>query len=261
MSSFSIDGVWEETIAFLRRESGLILPLAMATFGLGTIMLGFTTQSGQPASGAAAVAMSPRILWFIPAMLLTVLGNMAISLLVLRPQSTVGESLRTAVGRIPVAIGIGMLAALAGFVLFIVAVLFATLVGVLWPAGQALRLNGVVVLITLPLLWLTIRLLVMWPLVADGALGPVATLRRSFALTRGHAFRAFLVIMIFGALYVSLISISQIALLPVTRLLGMATGQPELLKLVSDLVTAFIGSVLMMGWTVYVAFTYLRLSA
>jgi hypothetical protein len=260
MSSFSIDAVWDDMIVFLRRESGIVLPLALATFGVAMIMMGFSTR---PIEAMSAGTTNPglQILWTIPATLLTVLGNMAISLLVLRVGSTVGESLRTALTRLPVAIGIGVLVGLAACILGVVAVVFVTLLGTALPADPAMKQNLAMLLIIGPAAWAGVRLLLMWQLVADGAGGPIASLRRSFALTKGHALRSLLVIMIFGAVYISLITIAQLALTPVVRLLGIATGQAEMMKLIVELITALIGSILMMGWTVYLAFAYRRISA
>jgi hypothetical protein len=260
MSSFSIDAVWDDMIVFLRRESGIVLPLALATFGVAMIMLGFSARPMETMSAGTA-RPGLQILWTIPAMLLTVLGNMAISLLVLRAGITVGESLRTAIARLPVVIGIALLIGLAACILGIVAIVFVTLLGTILAADPATKQNLAMLLIMLPAGWIGIRLFLMWQLVADGAKGPIASLRGSFALTRGQALRSFMVIMIFGAVYISLITISQLALTPVVRLLGIATGQVEMMKLVAELITALIGSVLMMGWTVYLAFAYRRMSA
>jgi hypothetical protein len=260
MSSFSIDAVWDDMIVFLRRESGLVLPLALATFGIAMIMMGFSARPMDAMSAGTAKA-GLQIVWTIPAMLLTVLGNMAISLLVLRAGTTVGESLRTAIGRLPVVIGIGLLVGLAACIIGIVAVVLVTLLGTLLGADPATKQNLAMLIIIVPAAWIGIRLVLMWQLVADGAQGPIASLRASFALTKGHALRCFMVIMIFGAVYISLITISQLALIPVVRLLAMATGQVEMMKLIAELITALIGSVLMMGWTVYLAFAYRRISA
>jgi len=101
----------------------------------------------------------------------------------------------------------------------------------------------------------------MWQVVADRERGPIDALRTSFGLTRGHALKALAVSLIFGAVYVLLISIAQLALTPVIRLIGLALGQIALLQLIGQLVIAFIGAVLMMGWTVYLAFVYRRLTA
>lgn len=260
MSSFSIDAVWDDMIVFLRRESGLILPLALATFGVAMIMMGIGARPMDPMS-AGLTKLLLQMAWTIPAMLLTVLGNMAISLLVLRPGITVGESLRAAVARLPVVIGIALLVGFGACILGIVEVVVATLLGPLLAPDAATKQNLAMLIIIVPAGWIGIRLFLMWQLVADRTTGPIVSLRGSFALTKGHAFRSFIVIMIFGAVYISLITISQIALTPVVRLLGMATGQVEMMKLIAELVIALIGSVLMMGWTVYLAFAYRRMSA
>ncbi|MDB5686247.1 MAG: hypothetical protein JWR77_836 [Rhizorhabdus sp.] len=260
MSSFSIDAVWEDAIAFLRRESALILPIALATFGLGTVVLGLGVE---PASATPVDMglMAARLLWFIPALLLTLIGNMAISVVVLRPRASVGESLRVALGRTPVAIAIMLLLMVAAMGVLVAATFVVTLLGLVWPMNMPARLSFTIYAALIPTAWLTIRLLVMWPTVADSDTGPVDSLRKSFRLTRGHALKALTVSLTFGAVYILLVSIAQLALTPVIRLLGLAIGQLDLLQLIGQLVIAFIGSVLMMGWTVYLAFLYRRLTA
>lgn len=259
MSSFSIDAVWEETIAFLRRESALILPVALATFGTGTIILGLAAGSASAAS--TDPAQLSRLIWFLPALLLTLIGNMAISLVVLRPRSSVGESLRAALGRVPAAIAIMLLLMVAAMGVLLVATILVAVLGLIWPMNMGAKLSLTVYAALIPTAWLTIRLLVMWPTVADGDLGPVAALRTSFRLTHGYAVKALIVSLCFGAVYILLISIAQLAITPVIRLIGLAVGQADLLQLIGQLVIAFIGAILMMGWTVYLAFVYRRLSA
>lgn len=260
MSSFSVDAVWEETIVFLRRESGLVLPVAMATFGLSTLILGLATDSG--ASNAPGSLFSGlRGALMIPALLLSVTGNMAVSLMVLRSRLSVGEALRIAVGRVPVAIIVGLIMGAAIFASLVVALVIVSLIALVVPADNATRVNEAVLLCCIPMLWCSARLFVMWPALADGAVGPIAALKRSFQLTRGNALRALGVTFMFGLAYMTLVSISQLALVPVASLIAIATGQGELLKLLAELIVAFIGAMLMMVWTVYLAFAYARLTA
>lgn len=260
MSSFSIDAVWEETIVFLRRESGLALPMALATFGLGMVILGFATD-GSSEADPKTLFSGLHAAFLIPALLLTVIGNLAISLIALRPGLSVGEALRIAIARVPVAIFVGVIMSGALFGIFVVAVVIVTLIGLVVPSNSATRLGEAVALSGIPIIWCSARLLVMWPTLADSSAGPIDVLKRSFRLTRGNGLRALAVTFMFGLAYMTLISISQLALVPVAQLIAIATGQGELLKVLAELIVAFIGSVLMMGWTVYLAFAYLRLSA
>ncbi|SDC44854.1 hypothetical protein SAMN05444678_10380 [Sphingomonas sp. YR710] len=260
MSSFSIDAIWEETVVFLRRESGLVLPVAMATFGLGMLILGFAADArGEGAAQSPVSGVNGLLL--IPALLLTVIGNMAVSLMALRSRLSVGEALRIALARVPVAIVVGLIVAALIFGVFVVAVVIVTLIGLVVPSDNVTRLNEAIILSCVPIIWGQVRLLVLWPTLADGSMGPIDALKHSFRLTRGKTLRALAISVMFGLAYMTLISISQLALVPVARLLAMASGQGELLRVAAELIVAFIGSVLMMGWTVYLAFAYGRLSA
>ena len=46
MTAFSLGTVWEETIAFMRRESSLLLPVAFATFGASQLLLDLGNDDG-----------------------------------------------------------------------------------------------------------------------------------------------------------------------------------------------------------------------
>jgi hypothetical protein len=179
----------------------------------------------------------------------------------LRSRLSVGEALRIALARVPVAIVVGLIVAALICGVFVVAVVIVTLIGLVVPSDNVTRLNEAIILSCVPIIWGQVRLLVLWPTLADGSMGPIDALKHSFRLTRGKTLRALAISVMFGLAYMTLISISQLALVPVARLLAMASGQGELLRVAAELIVAFIGSVLMMGWTVYLAFAYGRLSA
>jgi hypothetical protein len=255
MTTFSIDAIWEDMVAFLRRETALLLPLSMATFGIAALLLTLAVDP-QPRTEAAMPQPGLRTLWALPGFLLIIFGNVSISMVVLRPGATVGESLRLALTRMPSALGIIGLGVVAIFLAAMIATIIALSTG-MGVGGSGMSL--IFALLFTPGLWLTVRLLVMWPALADMGRGPIASLRASFALTRGHALKALAITVIFYMVYLTLTSIAQLVLSSLFQLIAIATGNAELLRLIASIIVAFIGSVLMMGWTVYLAVAYQRL--
>ncbi|TZG27561.1 hypothetical protein [Sphingomonas montanisoli] len=257
MTGFSIDTVWEEMTAFLRREHALLLPLALATFGLALLLLGIAADAPRPADGAMPQP-GLRALWVIPALVLTTLGNIAVSVVVLRPGQTLADSLRLAITRLPAAMGILGLGMLAMFALIIVLTIVALGVG-MGTVGKGM--DALVAIIVVPAIWVSVRMLVLWPAVADSGRGPIPSIKLAFAMTRGQALKSLGVTVIFALVYVTLVSIAQLVLASLFGLIGLAVGQAALMKLIVSIAVAFIGAVLMMGWTVYLALAYRKLKA
>ncbi|RVT89685.1 hypothetical protein [Sphingomonas crocodyli] len=255
MAGFSIDTVWEEMTAFLRREHALLLPLALATFGLALLLLGFAADGPRPADGSIPQP-GLRALWVIPALMLTTLGNIAVSLVVLRPGAQLAASLRLAVTRLPAALGILGLGMVAMFALIIVVTIVALSAGM---ATGGRGMDALIAIIIVPAVWVSIRMLVLWPAVADSGRGPIPSIKLAFTMTRGQALKSLAVTIIFALVYVTLVSIAQLVLTSLFGLIGLALGQADLLKLIVNIAVAFIGAVLMMGWTVYLAIAYRKL--
>ena len=197
-------------------------------------------------------------MWVIPALVLTTLGNVAVSLVVLRPGAKLADSLRLAITRLPAALGILGLGMLAMFALIIVLTIIELSMGMA-TAGKGM--DALIAIIIVPAIWVSVRMLVLWPAVADTARGPIPSIKLAFAMTRGQALKSLGVTVIFALVYITLVSIAQLVLTSLFGLIGIATGQAELMKLIVSIAVAFIGAVLMMGWTVYLAIAYRKLKA
>src|SRR3546814_17985349 len=98
MSNLSLSSVSDDTGAFFRREAGLVMTVAFATFGLGLLLVELMTPD--PAAGGQ-VTPGNRLLWLVPAALLWIVGHLTISLLVLTPGTTVREALGAGMRPLP----------------------------------------------------------------------------------------------------------------------------------------------------------------
>jgi ABC-type polysaccharide/polyol phosphate export permease len=109
------------------------------------------------------------------------------------------------------------------------------------------------------MVWLWLRLLPTWALVADGRSGAMATLRECFALTRGHTGRllALAVVAAVAALVVG--AATLFAGGAVLMVIGRAISGPPLGVLLVSILLAVLVAVATTIWTVMVAFLYRQL--
>lgn len=257
MTAFSLGTVWEETIAFMRRESALLIPVAFATFGPGQILLRMAMTATQ-AQRAPAAAPSLEALLLLPAALLIMFGNIAIATLVLTPGVSVGEAMARAAKALPrtfLALFLLGLAVAAAVVLVGMAAAMGAMV-----FGANLRspsVNGPLLLLMLiPIFVIMIRMLLLAPAVAMEKLGVIDTLRRNWALSRDNLLRFTFLVMLVGFLNFLLSAIETFVVGSLIELLKLATDQTELLNGLRLVINAALESLLSMAMAVYVALVY-----
>jgi hypothetical protein len=213
----SISRCWEETRGLLSRDAGLFAAVGLAMFVLPFTIAGLFVPAVRQGE------VPPPGPWMIVALLALVVaaaGQLTVSRLALAPPTSVGQALRRGSARTPAYLG--------AFLLYVIPLVFLTglMASLIGPSGEpqaAPTLLAMVVLlfVFLPLI---VRLMLMVPVAAAEEAGPIAILRRSFALTRGHTLRliGFLLLTMFAAL---------LALLAVEAVLGalflLLFGQPE----------------------------------
>jgi len=192
MATMSIGKAWEEAVAFVSRERGLLFPVALLFVALPGVILGEMTPpeltawaASQtrtalpqiPASYALSALLAAVLIWF---------GSLSLFALALRPGISVGEALRLSLSRLPVLMGTTFLAGAAmaaGFLaLSLVGMLIAAVSQPLMVLGMSAAMVGLIA-------FLGVRLILLNPVVIDGQDGVVASLKRSWRLTQGHFWR------------------------------------------------------------------------
>jgi hypothetical protein len=255
MAGISIGRVWDEAWAFLRAESALLVPVALATIGAAMLLL--TQVIPDPVNNR--LPQGAWLLWLLPVYALMLTGVIAMSALVLRPGLSVAESFRLVVRRLPIAAAVAVL--LVGLSMAAsVPVAVASLIDVQRsgaPGGLTALANGAMLAVTV---WLWIRLLPLWAIVAEGRATPMAVFRDCFALTRGVAapllgltMAAFAGAMVVGA---ALLFAGGAALM----IVGRAIGGVELGSLLVSILLAGLTAVATMIWTVLIAVLYRQLA-
>lgn len=257
MARLSMSDIWDETLGFLAREKALILPLGFATFGLALLMLALAA----PADATAQAKPGVWMLWFIPGFLLITLGYLAVSAIVLRPNISVGESIAVALSRFPSAIVLSFLMLGAMFLLLTISVMLMAAVGA--AMGMSLQRAAIVSVMAaaVPMFWLSIRLVIIWPLLVARDGGPADVMRRSFALTAGYALPIAGIILLFGLVYILTTGVAQIAGGSVFLLIARAIGTPHLGHTLAAVLVAGVGGVLATVWTLFLALLYRRLDS
>ncbi|WP_420145503.1 hypothetical protein [Sphingobium sp.] len=197
MATMSIGKAWEEATAFVAREAALLFPVALLFVALPGLILQEMTPPqlqawlAQPKADTIP-AMPPG---FGLAMVITILliwfGSLALFALALRPGISVGEALRMSFARLPVLIGTALVAVGAVAALFVI----AAVVGVAIALASKQMAAAVSMLLGFGaagvVFYASIRLVLLNPVVIDGRLGVMDSLRRAWALTRGHFGRLF----------------------------------------------------------------------
>jgi hypothetical protein len=214
MAELSLSTAWNETASFVKREAALLFPIGFLLVALPLAILTAVTPAaprGQMPEAGAWLGIAPL------AFILGFIGNIAISYLALRPGTSVGEALARGARRFLPLLGATLIFILGlCAVLFVLAIVVAGFMGGVRPgtpdpaavAGPAALLLA---LVLLPLiLFLATRFLLVTPVAAAEEGGPIAILRRSWALTRGR-FWALLGFLLLLGILVGVVSLAATA--------------------------------------------------
>ncbi len=240
---------WER--AFLEAEWRLLLPVTLAFLALPPLLFSlalpvrFTTMPQTLADVQAIGNAMPG--WAGPLgfalMLVTMVGALAVCALAVVPRISVAEAIRLALWRLPAWLGAALIA-VGGVTVLAVAV------------GTALLLAGlaqaiVVLLIVVAWLLAVLFAILLLPLAADRALGPIGLLRGGWTLYRRDTPR-----LVGGsaAVWVASWTLSfaiQVALGSMLLMAGRAAGQDEIGRTLAALLSSVLGA---LQWTFFYVF-------
>jgi hypothetical protein len=258
MASISIGKAWEESVAFVARESTLLLPVALLFVALPGLILQemvppeltqwMMTQAKTmpPPVGAnfwAALLITVVVVWF---------GSLTLFALALRPGISVGEALRLSVARLPVLLGSALLLmALFALVVMAVSILVAVFT-LISPALAGVLMGLLMIALGVAIIFASVRLVLLNPVVIDGTRGVRDSIRHAWALTRGQVWR--LLAFLFLLTVVSVI-VSTAAQTVVGALAGLVAG-PNAARLTSGIAGALVSTVVQLYMLVMIARLY-----
>jgi hypothetical protein len=255
MARLSINEAWSETATFVKHEWQLIYPIGFLLIALPGALLRAAVPvvvPGQLPEPGLWLALLPV------AIVLTLIGNIAISRLALRTGTSVAESLQHGARRF---FTLFLAALLTGLALMAVALpVIILLAGIATASGNpAIAASGAILFLPIfAFVWT--RLILMTPIAAAEEGGPVAVIRRSWSLTAGNFWPllGFLALLVLVALIVSM-AVGVVF----GSIIVLAAGQPLpgtlsawLILIVSALVQAMLSSV----FAVVIARVYAQLA-
>ncbi len=215
MAALSISRAWDEAKAVLRRDGRLYVGVALAMFVLPGVVAELFTPASAPGT------LPPFGFWTIlsiAALLISLVGQLAICRLALGPVVSVGEAIGHGARRAPAYVAAAMLWVLPFVLLF--GLLGARLDPEAMNAGAALTL----IILMLVFLVVAVRLLMGSPVATAERQGPVGILARSWRLTAGHWWKLFLFLLSFlVALMILLFAVSAV----VGTVVALVAGPPE----------------------------------
>lgn len=257
MRRVSLGAAAEQTRSFMRREGSLVIPVAFATFGLALILTSLITPD--PAAGDVQPGMWSLAIF--PLMFLAIVGQLAISYLVLRPGVSVRDALGAAMMRLPTALAV-ILLLLAAFVA--IGLLLVIVLGVI-AAVMGVGIEGATVAVaTLTLLVMLLigaRLLMVWPLIADKRAGAVATIKEGLALSKGYAWKFVALTLSFVLVYILLTGAVQLGLGSLLLIFGKLAGAESAALFLTAIIVALLGAVIQAVWAVLLTNIYRQLTA
>lgn len=263
MKPLSIGRAWEETVAFIKREGGLLFPVAFVFLALPIVLFQqlvppelMATILKAETGGAKMVAPAlPAGFWlgFALTMIVGLIGALTVYALALRPGISVGEAMKLGLRRLPVLIGAGLIVMAGGGVAVIVLALVAGLFSMV--GGTAAVTALVTVAMFGALGFVGVRLLLLNAVAIDRSVGPLDAVRQSWTLTRGQFWRlaGFIMVVIFLGLIV------QTATQSVFGVIGGLVGGPEIAVLAAGLATAALSAVIQVYFMVMTARIYRQL--
>ncbi|MCP1471602.1 hypothetical protein J3E64_003313 [Sphingobium sp. OAS761] len=253
MATMSIGKAWEEAVAFVAREATLLLPVALLFVAFPVVILQEMTPPELAAWSSAPKGPMPDVpASYWASLLLTILliwfGSLTLFALSLRPGISVAEALKLALHRLPVLVATSLIAGVALF-----AVILLLSVPVMLVAG----FPGVLAILIGVGLFAGSRLALLNPVVIDDTLGIVPSLRRAWALTRGHFWR------ICGFLFAVMLlsTIAGSAAQAVLGLLGGLVAGSDGARLVGGIAGAAVSAIVQVYMLVMLARLYRQASA
>jgi hypothetical protein len=254
---FSMADIWDKTVAFVLRERAVLVPIWLALLSMGDFgrILAF---KGFQAGGQNDAGIWPVAAFFL-CLVVSALGQLAVTFLVLRENASIAESL----GAARDALGRYLIIGLAGVILFMVITL---------PLMMGLAISGVDLMAAQPklprwaqiyglgvftfILWLSVRMVTLMPMLLATKEGAVGIVRAAFRQTRGAVARIFGVMLVYMlvALLVSQAVTASVGIL--LKGLGLLLDQPQLGSVLTDLLGGFVSGGLSLVSTVFIAELY-----
>lgn len=265
MARLSVTTAWNETVAFVKAEARLLFPLAFMLIALPAAVVRALAPLG-PAAGD--LRASPAFFVAVGvAIVLALIGYLAISHLALRNGASVREALAQGGRRAPILaaasllVGCGLVA-LAFLLAFIISAATIGASGREPGMAEMARAARILFVLLIPiLLYISGRVAMMTPAAAAESVGPFALIARSWRLTAPHQLKLIGLVGMLGLLAIVL----QLAAESVLGILLIALAGPaepgSLSSILLLLCMALLSTVLASYGVALIARVYAQLAA
>lgn len=251
-----LNPAFDDSMAFIRREYRLILPVAVGTMGLAVLLLGLVIP---PISADGQLPPGLWLWWLIPVGFMTGIGTLALSALRLFPGLSVGEALRCGLRHI-----IPLLLVLFANLILLIFALSALGVALMLTLGSGPEAAVIEAMVFgMPLtIYLGARLsLASSALVARHPQeSSIKAIKRGIAMTKGHSWRIALIMMAGFFVYLFMLFTLTAVFGSMFMLLGKLIGDPAFGETLTRLLITFYVSVFFASFTILLASIYQRLS-
>lgn len=222
MKPVSLSAAWTETVAFIQRECGLLIPLVLLFMAvpLALMMYVIPVELRQMTPGAPPpdISLQPSALLVMGiGALVIVVGALSCYALAMKPGISLREALVLGFRRMPHALAAGMI---IGVGLGIPLVL-------LGAASQALAS----LYLTAATLFFSVKFLFLNALIVGVPAGPVEAIKLSWNLTRGNAGRILLLVVVMTIPIMLVQTVAGIML----GLIGFALGGADVARQAGDI--------------------------
>jgi len=237
----------------VKRDGRLIIPVALAFAVVPATLFALAVPpvpAGQIPEPGAWALLYPLLI------LIALIGQMAIMRMAIGPAASVGEAIRHAIRRAPSVIGAALMFALPAAAILIPAAM-PLLANPTSPPPAASLLFSVAFIVAL-CLW--VRLMLMTASGVAEEIGPIAIVKRSWALTHGNFWRLLAMALLFGI--VAWIAISAVHWVTGSVLI-VVLGKPEpwtVPALLIALIAAIAQTIASVLFAVLLARTYVQLA-
>ena len=261
MANLSVTTAWNETAAFVQREARLLFPIAFMLIALpgGLLQMFLPEPTTVPVEQAGTILL--LIPFWIVAVILAMIGTIAISFLALRPGASVGEALQVGARRFIMLLLASFLIGLAALAVMVPVIILLVISGSAMGSGGLQGMTGPIILVGLVLLAAAIavwaRLMLMTPVTAVENAGPIGIIARSWELTGGLFWKLIGLILL---MLVVFIIISMVVGIIAGIVVVLVAGQPAPGNFAAFLVM-LVGALLNMVVTVYLTVLVSRIYA
>ena len=269
MAKLSITTAWNETAAFVKQEAGPLFLIAFGLMTLPSIILQVILPQLIPGFGEPGATPSEMftgmvglmLVLFIPVIVISLWGNLTITVLALRRETVIGHAFRVAATRLLPLIGASLIILIAAGLAMTPIVMIAAAAGGAAGTSAGAGSAALLLVVLMPVfVFVAVRLMLMTPAAAAESVGPIEIIKRSWRLTSGNFWK------LFGFLILLIITL-MVLMIAVGAVLGIAiaatAGAPEpgsLAALLALLVTGVIQAVFSMILAVAIARIYEQLA-